>query len=380
MTGRAGRGRALAALAFLGTVAWAGCGRGGPDGGVVRFGVAAPLEQSYGANALRGAEIARAEINAGGGIGGRTLEFVARSDSADPEVAVRVANEFFADRSVIAVIGHVNSGATLAAATVYNRGLVAVAPSATSPEITHAGDWVFRVAPSDAANARVLADFALRSLGRRVAVLFANEPYGRGLKEAFVQAFVAGGGRVLEEHPYLEVETRDFEPYLLSVRRAAPDFVFIAGLEDGAALIIEQARALGIRVPFLGGDGLVGLVRRGPVFDGTYVGLLYHPDTPGAPSRAFVQAYRERYGEDPDPYAALAYDAARLLVEAAREAGPQRAKIRAYLADVGRAHPPMTGATGPIRFDENGDVVGKPFAVGRIAGGRIELVSVETGS
>ncbi len=368
-------------LPILGLVAlavWAtGCGGGNSAGGTARFGVAAPLEQFIGAQSLRGAELARDRINADGGIRGRTLELVAVTDSASAQRAVPVADGFYGDESVVAVIGHSTSGATLAAAAIYNRGLPAVSPTATSPEVSDAGEWIFRIASSDAENSGWLARFALRELGTRAAILYANEPYGRGLREGFGKAFLAGGGELLEEYPYIEGQTQDFEAYLLGIQAGQPDLIFVAGLDASAGLIIQQARELDIRAPIIGGDGLLGLAGLDPVYDGTYVGLLYHPDAPGPAGRQFVEAYRSAYGEPPDHFAALTYDAVMLVAQAAREVGFDRAKIRAYLEQVGGRGAGFQGVSGLIAFDQNGDPLEKSYAVGRISRDGIELVSVE---
>lgn len=352
----------------------AGCA-GGSDAPVV-IGVATPLEQALGVHTLRGAEIARDQINAAGGVRGKPLELLAVSDSADPEQAVTVAERFLGDPNVLAVLGHSNSGALLAAAPIYQQGLAAVSATATSPKISEAGEWIFRTSPSDAVTSAGLARFALQRLGRRAVILYANDAFGRGLRQAFGSAYRDGGGRLLAEYPYLEGQTDDFEPFLLMARRAEPDLIFIAGLDEGAARIIRQARGLGIEAPILGGDGLLGLVGRDPIFDGTYVLLFYHPDAPGEANRRFVTAFRSAYGEAPDAWAALAYDATRLIARAIEEAGSDREGIRRYLEGVG-GEAPFEGVTGSIAFDEFGDPLAKSLTVGRIAGDGTELVSTE---
>lgn len=359
--------------------AWWAAGCGGPDEGV-RIAVVGPLQESYGARVLRGAELARSRINDEGGVRNRRLETAGIDDAADPRRALEIADSLYGDPSVVAVVGPVNSSTLLAAANIYNRGLVAVSPSATSPQVSHAGPWIFRLAPSDAANSAALARFALRELGSRTAVLYANDSYGRGLREGFAQAFLEGGGRLAEQYPYLEGETRDFEPYLLGIADAGIDLIFIAGLDAGAGTIIRQARALGIRVPILGGDGLAGLAGRGSVYDGTYLGLLYHPDAPGMVGQRFVEAYEAAFDESPDHFAALGYDAVMLVHQALREVGFDRSAIRDYLEGVGRRRGAHLGVTGAIAFDENGDPVDKGYAVGRISAGAIALIEVEDGS
>jgi branched-chain amino acid transport system substrate-binding protein len=320
----------------------------------------------------QGAELARRDINQAGGIRGRLLEFRAVDDAADADSAMRVAETLFRDDEVVAVVGHVNSGTTVQAAETYERGLPAVATSATSPEISHLGDWIFRVAPSDSSNSVELARFA-RRLDLPSGVLYQNEDYGRGLAEGFRSALLAAGGKVLEMDPYLP-ETADLSPYLERMKRRGVRLVFLAGLQADAARIIRQSHEVGLDARFLGGDGVEGLSNKGPEFDGTMVGLLFHPDA-SAVSSHFAARFRAAFHREPDSFAALGYDATRLLAEAADAAGPRRSAIRDYLARLGQegGPPAYEGVTGTIRFDGNGDPVAKDFHVGSMKSGRITL-------
>ncbi len=133
-------------------------------------------------------------------------------------------------------------------------------------------------------------------------------------------------------------------------------------------------------MPFLGGDGILGLAGQDPIYDGTYVGLLYHPDAPGTTGQAFVQAYRRAHGGEPDHFPALGYDAVLLVAQAISEVGFDRERIRDYLDNVGNGREAFRGVSGLIAFDQNGDPLEKSFAVGRIMGDRIQLVSIEGGS
>jgi branched-chain amino acid transport system substrate-binding protein len=212
------------------------------------------------------------------------------------------------------VVGHVNSGTMTAAAFIYQQGLPAVATSATSPGISRLGEWIFRVASSDSANAVELARHA-RGYNTPTAILYENDDYGRGLADSFRSALAAGGTRVVESDPYLE-SAEDLTPYLERLRSRGAGLVFIAGLEVGAARIIRQAQEVGLNARFLGGDGVEGLVEMGPEFEGTRVGLLFHPDASPA-ARAFADRFRAAYGREPDSFAALGYDATHLLARAA---------------------------------------------------------------
>lgn len=347
-----------------------GCGE---EAGPLVFGLPGPFEERWGESMRKGAELAREEINAAGGINGRRLDFEVREEGGDPQRAIQAAEELYEDPRVVAVVGHATSGAMSAAAPVYDRGLPAVATSATSAAISLLGPWVFRVASSDSANAVALARHVSRTNPEKTAILYENDDYGRGFASSFRSAIAQTGGGVLEADPYLP-ETEDFSPYLERLRRKGIEMIFIAGLDAGAQRIITQARKMGMDVRFIGGDGIEGLAAMGQVYDGTLVGLLFHADASPA-ARDFADRYRRAYGREPDSFAALSYDATRLLAEAAAH-GATRKSIRDYLDTVGRpgGAPAFGGASGIIRFDENGDPSDKRFAVGAISDGRIELV------
>jgi branched-chain amino acid transport system substrate-binding protein len=351
----------------------------GGGSGPVYFGLAAPLHNStgqayaIGESTRQGAELAARQVNDGGGIRGRRLELVVRDDSARPDRAIAVAGEMVRDARVLAVAGHANSGNVIKAAPTYEGHVAALATSATSPEITSSGDWTFRVASSDAGNVLVMARRAL-AVSPRIAVLYSNDDFGHGLSAPFEAEVLRGGGTIVEEDPYLP-EMDDFTPYLLRIRGRGVRMVFIAGVDVGAAKIIAQARRVGLSATFMGSSALERLKTMGPAYEGTLVGLLYHPDA-SPDARRFADAFRRAYGHEPDSFAACAYDAVMLLARAARQAGPDREAIRRYLAGVGsgaEGSPPFAGAAGTLRFDRNGDPVDKSFAIGAIRGGAVVL-------
>lgn len=361
----------LLLLAFLGVAS--ACRELSPraDEPIV-FGLAAPLDESYGMSTKLGAELAVTQINARGGIDGRQVGLHPVNDFADRERAIPASQELVGDPAVVAVVGHVNSSTTVAAAPSYDGRVAAIATSATSPQISALSPWIFRIASSDSANGIALARFA-RGIGERPAILYANDEYGRGLATSFAAGWRAEGSAPLDSDPYTEDAPR-FAPYLERMRRQGVDLIFLAGLETGAAQAIREARSLGLDARFIGGDGVEGLKDMGGDLGGTYVGLLFHPDA-NPRAEAFAAAYRAAYGREPDSFAATAYDAVMLLARAVQEVGPERRQIRDYLAGVGRpgGSPAYAGVTGTIRFDVNGDPTDKEFAVGVIDSGIIRL-------
>jgi branched-chain amino acid transport system substrate-binding protein len=170
-----------------------------------------PLNDSTVAPSLHTAELAIAEINAAGGIHGRPLRLVILEDGGEPDSAVRVATRLV-DSGVVAVIGHIYSSTTLAAAPVYNNPhnpVLQISPSATSPLITQAGPYTFRVCPSDLQYGGALAHFVQHNLRlTRGAVLYVNNDYGRGVRRTFEREFSLLSGEVTEVDPFLRGRAR----------------------------------------------------------------------------------------------------------------------------------------------------------------------------
>jgi branched-chain amino acid transport system substrate-binding protein len=372
--------RATAAAVVAGAVlAVAACSALGGGGDALVLGLAVPLTDGagqadvYGVRSRMGAELAMEELNAANAFGSRKLALRVVDDKGDPSAAIAAADSLVNDPAVLAVVGHVYSGATIAAAQQYTGRLAAVATSATSPEISTLGGWIFRVASSDSANAVQLAR-AAHEMGRRIAVLYSNDDYGQGLARNFVSALRAAGGGVAAMDPFLD-DTEDFTPYLRRMQARGVDLVFVAGLQDPAARAITQAQQVGLGARFLGGDGIEGLGAMGARYDGTAVGVLFHPQMSDS-ARAFVARYRARYREDPDSQAALAYDAVRLVAGALRAGHRDPASIRRWLEGVGvegGGAPAFEGVAGRVAFDQNGDPVNKRFTMGVIRGGGIVL-------
>jgi branched-chain amino acid transport system substrate-binding protein len=353
------------------------CG-GGDD--PILIGISGPFAQPRGQSMRLGAELARDEINAAGGINGRMVELVAIDDSADADVAVQAARRFYDTPGVVAVIGHMTSGATLAAAPIYNGGrdpLVEISSAASSPELSAAGDYTFRVHPTDLVHGARLAQWARSRLqADSVAVLYLNDDYGRGVRTTFAQSFQAAGGIVVAEDPYV-ADIATFEPYLRRIHlRHNVDAIMIAGTRADAVRIIATMDSVGLRARILGGDALTGLETAGSRAEGAHVSTAYLPDRPGARNTAFVAAYRRAFADQkPDHRGAGSYDIVHLLARAIAEAGADRAKIRDYLAGVGTATPAFDGVTGPIAFDENGDVPAKDVVIGIVRNGALVTAS-----
>lgn len=354
-------------LALLATVV--ACNRTGS--GPVVIGAAGPWDASYGLMNRRGIELAVAEINRSEAGRNRPLQVIYQNDEADAEKAIAIAEGFVANDSVLAVVGHVNSGTMVAAAKVYDGRLPAVSTTATSPDISGISPWVFRVISSDSVNGIDLARFARRLGRQRAAILYENDSYGRGLASAFQRSFA---GTIVSIDPISDAP-QDFEPWISYFRMRKPDIVFVATTDAAGRSLLADARRLGFNADFLGGDGWTGVVTDTANAEGVYVGAPFTAEDPRPEARRFVEAFRTRYQQQtPDGNAALAYDATMLVWQAIRSGGASRKGIRNYLAGLTdeTAH---RGITGAIRFRENGDPIGKGFVMTRVRRGALTLVS-----
>ena len=349
----------------------AACSRGAPPS--ITFGAAGPWQQGYGLMNRRGIELAVAEINVLPERRGAPLKVVYRDDEGDGQKASRIAQQFVDSLDILAVVGHVNSGAMVSAAQVYDGHLAAVATTATSPALTGISPWAFRVISSDSANGIDIARFATRLGRRRAAILYENNTYGRGLADAFKRGFA---GKVISIDPIGDDGKQSFEPYVSFYKVLEPDLIFVAGTDASGLAFLKEVRRQALAADLMGGDGWSGLSVDTARSRGVYAGVPFTPEDQRPEARAFVAAFSRKFAMPPDNNAALAYDATMLLYHATKTAGADRRRIRDYLASL-TGETAYTGVTGAIHFLPTGDPVGKSVVMTRIDHGVLRVA--ETG-
>jgi branched-chain amino acid transport system substrate-binding protein len=257
----------------------------------------------------------------------------------------------------------------VAAAQVYDGHLAAVATTATSPALTGISRWAFRVIASDSSNGSDIADFAGRLGHTRAAILYENNTYGRGLAEAFRRGFA---GQVISMDPIGEGGDQPIDAYVSYFKLAKPDVVFIAGTEASGLAFLREARAQHLAADLVGGDGWSGLSVDTVRSNGIYVGVPFTAEDPRPEAKRFVASFTARFGMRPDNNAALAYDATMLLYAAAQKAGPDRARIRDYLASLD-ATTAYRGVSGPIYFQPDGDPMARHVVMTRSDRGTLRV-------
>src|SRR5947208_14498458 len=198
------------------------------------------------------------EINKAGGINGRQLTILSEDDEGRPEKAATVATKLIDQDKVVALVGEVASGNSLAAAPKAQAAKVPmISPSSTNPAVTQVGDYIFRVCFIDPFQGEVMAKFAANTLkAKRAAILFdSNSDYSKGLIQFFKASFVDKlGGQIVAEQAYAQRD-RDFTGQLTQIRSANPDVIYVPGYYQEVGVIAKQTRQLGIKAPLLGGDG-----------------------------------------------------------------------------------------------------------------------------
>src|SRR5215217_7217939 len=341
---------------------------GSPDRSTIKIGYFGDLTGptfNFGQSAINGVLMVADEVNQAGGINGRRIDVVIEDDRGSPEEAARLTAKLIDKDKVIAIIAGGTSGNSLAAAPkAQSSHIPFISPSSTDPAVTKTGNYIFRACFVDSFQGEVIARFAANTLkAQKAAILFDfNSPYGRGLTDYFKLSFGRLGGTIVSEQTYTQGDA-DFKGQLSTIRSAEPDVIYIPGYYGDVALVVKQARMMGLTQPLLGGDGWDApelWQLGGDALNGAYISTHYSVDDPSAAIQTFVDLYKQRYGNlSPDAHAALAYDAARILFDAlARMGTTDGDKLRDALAQTKN----FNGVTGVISMDADRNAV-KPAVV-----------------
>lgn len=331
--------------------------------GTIKIGAGLALtggSAEQGNRAKRGALLAIEEVNAAGGINGRKLELVALDDRADPKESANVANRLVADESVVAVIGHTNSSCTLAGAPIYNKGkLVSITCSSSSPKISDAGEYTFRVWNSDSYTASFIVQQIIDRGYKKVGIIYENNDYGRGGYEVSLKTLDKAGIKPLVEEAYLLGETKDFSTIITKLKGAGVEAVMGMSDETEIPLFMKQSHQQGYK-PFFASPGTYNpaIIKLGAEDVNGIVGAtFFDPANPPANVAAFFEKFIKRFSSEgvtgTDPISPAAYDATNMIIKALKEKGTTRSDVQAYLAGLKN----YSGVLGSLSFDQNGDTV-----------------------
>lgn len=357
----------------------AGCGKSNTDESIIKIGAIGPLSgaaATYGLSVKDGATLLEKEINDAGGINGKQIKFIFEDDQADPNSSMQAFNKLVDDEKVCAILGGVTSGATLAIApTATSKKIPMITPTGTEPTITAiGGEYMFRGCFVDSFQGNILGKYATETLGKKTAAVLYNagSDYSKGIADSFKSEFEATGGTITQFLTYNDKDT-DFKAQLTKIKSDVPDVLLLPDYYNVVGLIAKQARGIGIQSQLLGGDGWESedLVKIGEdsVNDALYINHYYSDDTETT-VKNFVDAYKKEYNKEPDSFAALGYDTAKILVKAIEEANSTDGdKIRTALAGM-----EMDSVTGNIKFGDDRSAI-KSAVVIKIDEGKKTLAS-----
>ncbi|MBG9982613.1 ABC transporter substrate-binding protein [Aerococcaceae bacterium DSM 111020] len=332
---------------------------------------------SYGTPMSKGVQLAVKETNDNGGVLGQQIEYVEYDNRSDLTEAASVAQRLV-NEQVMAIVGPAPSGNVKASIPVINEGgIPAVAPAATLDNITlsedgEVFDYFFRVSFADSYQGEVAAQYVVDNLEVAKAVIVEDQAvdYSLGLSGAFEDKFTELGGEVVAKQSVQSGET-DFSAVLTSLLAQDFDVLYLPIYYTEAGLFIKQAREMGITQPIVGGDGFHSptLVELAEIQNANDIYFTSHFSTESEDPavQEFLKNYEEEYGQEADTFAALAYDAANLIFDAAERAGKADPEA---IKDAIAATEDFEGVTGTFAIDENHDPV-KPALVLKIEDGKI---------
>lgn len=359
------------ALLLVGSFAFA---RGGGEDDVIKIGVGGVHSgdlASYGLPTVNAVKLVVEKVNAAGGLLGKQIELVVEDDGCAPDIAANTATKLVSE-GVVAVIGHICSGATATALPIYEEsGIVAISPSATNPDLADSPNFFRTIAPDDA-QGELQATFLVQELGvDKVAILHDKGDYGKGLAE-FARYYLEQAGVDVVMFEGITVGAVDYSAIINRVRAAGVDAVVFGGYHPEASKLVDQGRRSGLLIPFISGDGVKDdtfIKVAGSAAEGVYA--TGPRDTSSNPMDAMAkQEHIDKYGEEPGAFFMNAYAATLALINAIEKAGSTDFDAIVAALTSNYVDTPL----GAISFADNGNTIGVGFSVYQVQ--NLEYVQV----
>jgi branched-chain amino acid transport system substrate-binding protein len=325
----------------------------------VKIGFNVPLTgfaAADGKSALNGAKLAVKQANQAGGINGKMIELVVYDDQASPKQAVPISNKLIEKDKVVAAISGSYSGATRAAAGVFQSAKIPyISAYAVHPEITKAGNYVFRTSFMGEVQGRAGAKLIGATLQRkRVVLITLKNDFGKSLAAGFKEAAGQFNLQIVNEYEY-SIKDRQFGPIVAKVKADAPEAIYATGYFFTAGPLVSQLRAAGITVPIIGQEGYDSeqfIKIAGKASEGTIITTSLDRDSNSSETRSFINEFEAMAGHKVDMVAASGHTAMKVLVAAMKKAGTTSpSAIRNAIAQTN-----LVASTGSISFNDLGEV------------------------
>lgn len=335
----------------------------------VKIGHIGPLTgfmATYGEQERQGIDLAVKEINDNDFIKGVKLEVIHEDDQMDPTMATNAINKLITVDKVPAVIGEMTSSVTLALAPIAERNkVVLITPQATSNKISSAGDYIFRTFASNALEAKYLIELASLLNSTNGAILYMNNDFGIDLEQSIDEGFTKNVGTIVISEGY-NPDATDFRTQLIKIQAKNPSVIFLIGYPNDMAMVLKQAKELGIKSQFIAPDtfnepkiiDLGGSATEGVIF-------LYPKGGDPKLYQEFNQKIKNKYGDNATIVTSMAYDTMNVLATAMKSNGITAESIKIGLYQI-KDYP---GVTGNFTFDKNGDVISRSYIFKVVKGG-----------
>ncbi|MEO8598997.1 MAG: branched-chain amino acid ABC transporter substrate-binding protein [bacterium] len=352
---------------------------------IVKIGHVAPISgpiAHLGKDMENAGKMAIEDLNAKGlTIGGKKIKFelLAEDDAGDPRQGTTVAQKLV-DAKVNGVVGHLNSGVTIPASKIYfDAGIPQISPASTSPKYTQQGfNTAFRVVANDSQLGGALGRYAVKTLkAKNVAVIDDRTAYGQGVADEFMKAAKAAGANIAAQQ-FTNDKATDFNAILTSIKSKKPDVIFFGGMDAVGGPMMRQMKQLGIQAKFMGGDGICTESLAKLASDAIGENQVICAEAGGVadankkPIDDFRAAYKKKFGIEVQLYAPYVYDSVNVMVAAMQKA--DSVEPAKYLPELAKIH--YKGITGPIIFDEKGDIKDGSLTLFTYKGGKRALVAV----
>jgi branched-chain amino acid transport system substrate-binding protein len=333
-------------------------------GSVLRLSIGA----EHGIPAQRGVQMAVDEFNAAGGLNGQQVKVIFEDEKDSPTAAVNAVKKLIDMDKVVALVGPMTSGATLASYKIADEAkVVFITPTATSPKVSGASPYLFRGCSRIDTQAKALTDYVAKTYKpKTVAIFYSNEPYGKGCATVFGAEFEKLGIKKVAEESFNRGD-RDFKAQLTKIKVANPDILFIPGYTPETAPAAAQARQLGLNQRIIGVYGDMDLEYAklaGKAAEGHLIAGEYDEDYDTPKNKKFRENYYKQAEAAKEPvnimFAALLYDSASLVLEGMKKNEPTSEGIKKFLKEV----KDFDGVTGKLSFNETNDVVRSGTAAG----------------
>lgn len=335
-------------------------------------GVLSGVAAAIGDNAREGAELLAKQVNGAGGINGDKIKLVVIDDKADPNDAVEAARRLIEAEKVVAIANMGTSTTFRASSKISQRYKVPMVGHIQSdPDITKVNPYAFRICVTAAGLAYPIAQYAIEEMGLKTfAIMTRNDGYGTSITEFFKKKVEELGGKITTAQSYQPAE-KDFKAYLIKIQAGNPDAIMLTGFFADSGLITKQAAELGVKSKILGQNTLTapsyqkisGPACEGAVFSANYLPGVLKTST----AENFIKTWKEKYGREPEVYAAHGYDALAVILEAIKMGATKPTEIQKNLLKITN----FEGVSGTIRrFNSSGDVE-KDTVIVRIDGGKL---------